>query len=64
MYEAQTGFDKKALIEAFKHNMNPRLLRVHLQLRKHSKNSSQLADYHHRSRMTAKGTAAVQRGRL
>ena len=25
-YEAQTGFDKKALIEAFKRNMNPRLL--------------------------------------
>jgi len=25
-YETQTGFDKKALIEAFKRNMNPRLL--------------------------------------
>jgi len=25
-YETQTGFDKKALIEAFKQNMNPRLL--------------------------------------
>ena len=25
-YEAQTGFDKKALIKAFKQNMNPRIL--------------------------------------